>query len=124
MRIACLLALVCCLSAADKPLTMDALHGAWVVDAKAVTKEQKAAAEAAAKVDGFGLTLTLRTARAVWSEEDFVAGMWRLEDATPTTATVIIQPKGGEERRLHLTLEKGVMTVAESPGKLPLKNSR
>jgi hypothetical protein len=37
---------------------------------------------------------------------------------------VVIQPKGGEERRYQVTLKKGHLVVDECPGKLPLKNAR
>lgn len=123
MRTACLCLLACAIAAADN-LTPDDLHGHWVVDEKSVTKEQKDAAAAAAKVENFGINFTLRTARVVFASERFVAGMWRLDDATPTTATLVIQPRGADEQRFHLTLQKGRLTIDECPGKLPLKNVR
>lgn len=123
LRIACLCLLSLTLAAAEK-LTPDALHGIWVVDDKAVTKEQKEAAAAAAKVENFGVNLTLRTARVIFAKDTVVAGMWRLDDATPTTATLVIQPKGGDEHRYKVTLTKGHLVIDECPGKLPLKNAR
>ncbi len=96
------------------------LHGTWVVDEKAVTAEQKEAAAAAKDVDGFGVTFTLRTARVVVGADEMYAGQWRLEDATATTATAVVQPRGGEERRLHVTREGKHLMIAELPGKLRL----
>lgn len=123
MRAICICLLASVLAAADK-LVPDNLYGHWVVDDKAVTKEQKAAAADAAKVENFGVNFTLRTARVVFTADKIVSGMWRLDDAMPTTATLVIQPRGADEQRFHLTLEKGRLTVAECPGKLPLKNAR
>jgi hypothetical protein len=105
-------------------LTPDSIYGIWQVDDKVLTKDQKEPAAAAAKVENFGVTLTLRTARVIFASDAIVAGMWRLDDATPTTATLVIQPKGADEQRLHLTFKKGHLTVEECPGKLPLKNIR
>ncbi len=123
MRTLCLFLLVLGLAAADK-LVPDQLHGHWVVDDKSVTKEQQDAAAAAAKVENFGVNFTLRTARVVFAADRVISGMWRLDDATATTATLVIQPKGSDEQRFHLTLLKGRLTVDECPGKLPLKNAR
>jgi hypothetical protein len=123
MRIACLCLLAMSLGAAEN-LDPDALYGHWVVDEKAAAKAQKEAAGAAAQVENFGVTLTLRTARIIFAKDELVAGMWRLDDATPTTGTLVVQPKGADERRYHVTLEKGHLVVAECPGKLPLKNAR
>ena len=125
MRIVCLCLCLFAqtLTAAEK-LTPDALYGIWVVDEKALTKDQKEARTATAQVENFGVNLTLRTARIIFAKDTVVAGMWRLDEATPTTATLVVQPKGGEERRYHLTLEKGHLVIAECPGKLPLKNAR
>jgi hypothetical protein len=123
LRIACLLFCSLTLFAADN-LTPDMLHGIWVVDEKSVSKEQKDAAAAAAKIENFGVNFTLRTARIIFAQDNFVAGMWRLDKATPTTATLIVQPKGGEERQYHLSLQKGQLIIAECPGKLPLKKAR
>jgi hypothetical protein len=82
----CLLALTLTLTAANN-LTPDALYGVWVVDDKAITKEQKEAAASAAQIENFGVNLTLRTARVIFARDTVVAGMWRLDQATPTTAT-------------------------------------
>jgi hypothetical protein len=123
MRTALLCLIAMTLAAADN-LTPDALHGMWVVDEKAVTKDQKDAAAAAAKIENFGINLTLRTARVIFAQDTVVAGMWRLDGATPTTATLVVQPKGGEERRYKITLTKGHLVIDECPGKLPLKNAR
>lgn len=123
LRLACLCLLSLTLTAADN-LTPDALYGIWVVDEKAVTKEQKEAAAAAAQIENFGVNLTLRNARIIFAKDTVVAGMWRLDHATPTTATLVVQPKGGEERRYQVTLKKGQLIVDECPGKLPMKNAR
>jgi hypothetical protein len=123
MRVICLCLLTVALVAADN-LTPDKLYGHWVIDDKALTKEQKNTAAAAAKVENFGINLTLRTARVAFSNDSFVAGMWRLDDATPTTAILVIQPKGADEQRFHLTLQKSTLIVDECPGKMPLKNAR
>jgi len=123
MRIVCLCLVALNLTAAEN-LSPDALYGIWVVDEKALTKEQKEAAAAAAQVENFGVNLTLRTARVIFAKDTVVAGMWRLDEAKPTTATLVVQPKGGEERRYHLTLAKGRLVIDECPGKLPMKNAR
>jgi hypothetical protein len=122
----CLLALLLAgasLTAAE-PLDMDALHGTWVVDEKAATKEQAAAVAAAKAIEGFGVVLTTRTARVVFDADGMVAGIWRLDAATPTTAVLVIQPKGGEERRFNLTVTGDRMVVAEQPDGLPLIRKR
>jgi hypothetical protein len=123
MRTFALLLLSVCLSAAEK-LVPDRLHGHWVVDTKGVGKDQQEAAAAAAKVENFGVAFTLRTARVVFSADRVISGMWRLDDATPTTATLVIQPRGADERRFRLTLVKDRLIVDECPGKLPLMKSR
>ena len=123
LRLVCLCLLSLTLAAAEN-LTPDALHGIWVVDEKALTKEQKEAAASAAQIENFGVNLTLRNARIIFAKDTVVAGMWRLDQATPTTATLVIQPKGGEERRFKVTLQKGMLIFDECPGKLPLKNAR
>jgi hypothetical protein len=123
LRIACLCLLALSLAAAEN-LTPDHLYGIWVVDEKAAAKEQKDAVAAAAQVENFGVNFTLRTARVIFAKDTVVAGMWRLDEATPTTATVVIQPKGADEQRYHVTLKKGQLVVDECPGKLPLKNAR
>ena len=123
LRIACLCLFALAVSAADK-LTPDSLYGIWVVDQKALAKDQQEAAAAAAKVENFGVNLTLRTARIIFATDTVVAGMWRLDEATATTATMVVQPKGGEERRYHVTLKKGNLVFDECPGKLPMKNAR
>ena len=123
LRIVCLCLLALHLVAAEK-LTPDTLYGIWVVDEKALTKDQKDAATAAAQVENFGVNLTLRTARVIFASDTVVAGMWRLDDATPTTATLVIQPKGADEKKYHLTFTKGRLVLDECPGKLPMKNAR
>lgn len=120
MRIALLVLLAMALAAAEN-LLPDHLFGTWVVDTAALAKPQQEAAAAAAKVEGFGITFTLRTARVVFAAEGMVSGMWRLDEATPTTATLVIQPRGMDEQRFHLTLEQQRLVVAECPGRLPLK---
>lgn len=123
LRIACLCLLSLTISAAEN-LSPDALYGIWVVDEKALTKDQKDAAAEAAKIENFGVNLTLRNARIIFAKDTVVAGMWRLDQATPTTATLVVQPKGGEERRYQVTLKKGQLVIDECPGKLPMKNAR
>ncbi len=123
LRIVCLCLFALTLTAAEN-LSPDALYGMWVVDDKALAKDQKDAAASAAQVENFGVNLTLRTARIIFAKDAAVAGMWRLDEATPITATLVIQPKGGEEHRYHVTLQKGHLVITECPGKLPLKNAR
>lgn len=115
-----LLTLFATLTLAHAALSPDDLHGTWVVDEKAVTAEQKAAAAAAKDVEGFGVTFTLRTARVVTGADEMYSGMWRLEDATATTATAVVQPRGGEERRLSVTRDGKHLIIAELPGKMRL----
>ncbi len=120
-----LLVLVVQLAAAEgAPLAADDLHGAWELDEASVTAEQQEAATAAKALDGFGLVLSLRTARVVFAEDDFTVGMWRLEDATADSATLVVQPKGGAERRFTLRVDGKRMQVAEAPGGLPLIKTR
>ncbi|MBA3846570.1 MAG: hypothetical protein H0X45_07990 [Planctomycetes bacterium] len=107
-------------AAGAQPLTNDDLHGTWTLDEKAATKDQAAAVAAAKAVESFGIVLTTRIARVVFETDGMVAGMWRLDDATATTATLVVQPRGGEERRYALTIDGERMTVAEAPGGLPL----
>lgn len=123
MRSVILALLTIALTAAEN-LRPDDLFGHWVVDDKALSKEQMEAAAKAAQIEGFGITITLRTARILFSADELVSGMWRLDDATPTTATLVIQPKGADERRYRLTMRSKRMTIDECPGKLPLKNTR
>jgi hypothetical protein len=123
LRASCLCLLSLAAIAAEN-LTPDNIYGIWQVDDKVLTKDQKEAAAAAAKVESFGVNLTLRTARVIFASDAFVAGMWRLDDATPTTATLVIQPKGADEQRFHITFQKGHLIFDECPGKLPLKNVR
>ena len=123
LRIICLCFLALTLAAAEN-LSPDNIYGIWVVDDKALTKDQKDAAAAAAKVENFGVNLTLRTARIIFATDTVVAGMWRLDDATPTTAILVVQPKGGDEKKYHLTFAKGRLVLDECPGKLPMKNAR
>jgi hypothetical protein len=121
---ACCLCLLSLAAAAAENLTPDSIYGIWRVDDKALAKDQKEAAAAAAKIENFGVNLTLRTARVIFASDTFVAGMWRLDDATATTATLVIQPKGADEQRFHISYQKGRLTFDECPGKLPLKNIR
>ena len=124
LRIACLCLLALSLTAAEN-LSPDNLYGIWVVDEKAATKDQKDAVAAAAQIENFGVNLTLRTARVIFAKDTVVAGMWRLDEATPTTATLVIQPKGADdEKKYHLTFAKGRLVLDECPGKLPMKNAR
>lgn len=111
-------------AAAAAPLTPDALYGAWVLDEAAATKEQAAAVASAKAIEGFGIVLTLRTARITFVADEPISGPWRLEAATATTATLVVQPKGGEERRYAITVDKDRLTVAEAPGGVPFKRKR
>lgn len=106
-------------SAAEATLTPEALHGMWVPDAKAATAAQKPALEAAGKVEGYGITFTARICRVVLggAEDQQYAGQWRLDGAKPGGAVLVVQPKGGEERRLTLVLSGARLTV---DGGLPL----
>jgi hypothetical protein len=120
-----IIALAVPLAAAERaPLVADDLHGAWELDTTAVTAEQQDAAAAAQAVDGFGLVLSLRTARIIFGDDDFTVGMWRLENATADAATLVVQPKGGAERRFQLSVDGKRMQIAEAPGKLPLIKTR
>lgn len=123
MRLVLLVLLATALAAAEN-LKPDDLFGTWVVDDKSVTAEQREAAAAAALIEGFGVTFTLRTARVVFAKDGMVSGMWRLDEATPTTAVLVIQPRGADERRYHLTMSQKQLVVAECPGRLALRNAR
>lgn len=50
--------------------------------------------------------------------------MWRLENADEDSATLVVQPKGGAERRYQITVDGTQMTVEEAPGDLPLVKVR
>lgn len=126
-----ILALVLCsiallMPAAERttPLVVEDLHGAWIVDTQAVKAEQKEAAAAAAAVEEYGVNFTQRTCRVILSDDQAYAGMWRLDEATPTTATVVVQPKGGEERRLRIRLEGKTLVLLDAPGALPLVKAK
>jgi hypothetical protein len=108
------------LAAADHVLTAEDLYGRWAVDEKAATKDQADAVAAAKQVDGFGVVLTARFARLTFSADDMTAGLWRLDDAHADSATLVVQPKGGEERHFSVQVKGDHLTVAEMPGKLPL----
>ncbi|MDA3962964.1 MAG: hypothetical protein PF961_19440 [Planctomycetota bacterium] len=108
-------------SLAAAELTRDDLTGFWVLDTTSVSKDQKDAAAAAQTIEGFGMVLTARIGRVTFEADSMIAGMWRVEDATATTATVIIQSKGGSEHSYQMTLtKKGQLQVAEIPGGLLL----
>ncbi len=113
MRIVCLCLLAVTCATAEN-INQDLLYGHWVVDKKAVTAAQKEADGAAAKVENFGITLTLRTARIIFATDEMIAGMWRVDEATPTIANLVIQPKGADAWRYHLTLDKGSLVGPRS----------
>jgi hypothetical protein len=124
LRTACLLLATCLLllhgAERTTPIVAEDLHGAWVVDTAHLTAAQQDAAKAAAAVDGYGVNFTLRTCRVIISDERAFAGMWRVDDATPTTATIVVQPKGHEEQRVAITFDGTTLVLADEPGKLPL----
>lgn len=124
LRLAALLVLstLLTLNAAErtKPIVVEDLHGAWIVDTKSLKPEQQEAAKAAAAVADYGINFTQRTCRVILSEERSFAGMWRVDDATPTTATITVYPKGQEEQRLAITFDGKTLVLNDAPGKLPL----
>ncbi len=129
IRTCLLVALLACTlahasAAGAEILTADALHGTWSVDEKAATAGQAAAVAAAKAIESFGIVLTTKTARVLFAADEMVAGMWRLDAATATTATLVVQPRGGEERSYSLTVDGDRMTVAEVPGEVPLIRKR
>jgi hypothetical protein len=103
--------------AAEAPLTVEALYGTWAPDAAAATAEQRADVDAAAKLEGYGITFTARICRVIFSEEEAYSGPWRLDQAAAGSAVLVVQPKGGEERRLKLALAGKHLRV---DGGLPL----
>mgnify|MGYP000420096025 CR=1 FL=1 len=105
------------LCAADAPLAVEALYGTWAPDAAAATPAQRPAVADAAKVEGYGITFTARICRVVLADDDQYAGPWRLDQAAPGSAVLVVQPKGGEERRLKLALAGKHLSV---DGGLPL----
>ena len=106
------------------PIVVEDLHGAWVVDAASLKPEQKDAAKAAAAVADYGINFTQRTCRVILSDDQSYAGMWRVDDATPTTATVVVQPKGGEERRIPIIFDGKTLVLTDTPGKLPMVKAK
>ena len=122
MRIAILLCLICSCHLSAAELVRDDLLGFWQLDETAVTENQKAAAEQAKKVEMFGISLTNRIGRVIFSSDSMVAGMWRLDNATETTATLVIQHKGGDEHTYQLTVtgkDKDMrITVKQAPAGL------
>jgi len=115
MRTILLICLACSCHLAAAELVRDDLLGFWRLDEQAVTDEQQDAAEDAKAVEMFGMSLTNRIGRVIFSSDAMVAGMWRLEDATETTATVVIQSKGGSEHRYHVTLDGDDLQVGTAP---------
>ena len=116
-HLALLLLATATLIAADAPLTVDALYGTWAPDAAAATAAQRPAVEAAAKVESYGITFTARICRVIVSDDQAYSGPWRLDQAAADSAVLVVQPKGGEERRLKLTLSGKHLSV---DGGLPL----
>jgi hypothetical protein len=117
----CLAALASlCGSDRTTPLTVEDLHGAWIVDSTQIKTEQQDAAKAAAAVEGYGITFTQRTCRVIVSEDQAFAGMWRIDAATPTTATIVIQPKGQEEHRVPISYDGKTLVLTDTAAKLPL----
>jgi len=112
-----LLATATVCAAVDAPLVADALYGTWLPDPAAVTAAQRPASEAAARVEGYGITFTARICRVVFAEDQQYAGPWRLDTPAAGSAVLVVQPKGGAERRLKLVLT-GKHLVAD--GGLPL----
>lgn len=122
LRLACL---ACCLvagmPAAERPtIVPETLHGVWVLDAKAVKPDQRAAADAAAAIEGYGLAFTQRICRVVLGDDRQFAGMWRIAEASATTATVVVQPRGGEEQRLTVAFDGRHLVITDPPVGLPL----
>ncbi len=124
LRILCLCVLTWSLAAAAETIDRDSLFGFWVVDEKAVTKDQKDAAAQAAKIESFGCSLAARNARFIFEDGTFVAGIWRLDDIKDNTGVIVVQTKSGEEHRYHVTKEKNHLIIKECPGQLKLKNAR
>jgi hypothetical protein len=124
MRIACLflVSAVLALQAVERttPIVVEDLHGAWVVDTKHLKPEQQEAAKAAATVEFYGVNFTQKTCRVILAEDNSFAGMWRIDDATPTTATITVYPKGQEERRFPISFDGTTLVLTDAPGKLPL----
>lgn len=117
-RIALLLLATVVLAAAEgAPLAPEALYGVWRPDGAASAAAQRPAAEAAARVEGYGITFTARICRVVTSDDGQYAGPWRLESVGPGTAELVVQPRGGEERRLKLVLTGRHLTA---DGGIPL----
>ncbi len=102
------------------PIVADMLHGTWVIDAKALKPGQKDAAAAAKAVAGYGITFTLRTCRVTLGADRAYAGRWRVDAATAGAATIVIDPKDGEERRLPIAFDGKHLVVTDAPGALPL----
>jgi len=114
------------LTAAERttPIVVEDLHGAWVIDTASLKADQKEAAKAAAAVEDYGINFTQRTCRVILSEDQAYAGMWRVDNATPTTATVVVQPKGGEERRIPITFDGKTLVLTDTPNKLPMVKAK
>lgn len=126
LRIVVLGLLLTLLHAAERttPIVAEDLHGAWVVDTTSLKPEQQAAAKAAAAVEGYGVNFTQRTCRVILSEEQAFAGMWRVDEATPTTATITVYPKGQEEQRFAISFDGKTLVLTQAPGALPLVKAK
>lgn len=85
-----LAALLFAATAGAADLTMDDLYGHWGVDPAAKTPAAVAAAEDS-------LVFLPKLCRARFGER-MVVGMWRVEQATATTATVLVFDHGDEQR--------------------------
>ena len=103
-HLALLLIAAASLHAAAATLSVESLYGTWAPDAVAATAGQRAALDAAGKVEGYGITFTARICRVVFADDQQYAGPWRLDSAAAGSAVLVVQPKGGEERRLQLAL--------------------
>lgn len=119
-RLPILLLLACLLPLGAAELARDDLIGRWELDPAAATDAQADAVATASAVEGYGLTLTSRIGRALFETDAMVAGMWRIEDATDTGATLVIQSKGGGEHRYTLSRKGDHLFVTEAGG-LPLR---
>jgi hypothetical protein len=102
------------------PLTMDDLYGRWVPDWKALAP-QDAKAELTAAYADMAVSLTPRIGRIFTKEdEDMLVGLWRIEDAKPSAGTILIQSKGGVERRLPFSYDGKHLQLDGLSVKVPL----
>lgn len=108
------------------PLTREDLLGRWEPAVEAIDEKTRAAAAEALKPgdDRWHIALMSKYGRLYFGQQPPDAGMWRLDEATPTSAVIVIQPAGREERRLKVAFDGTTLTPEGLPWKLPFRKAK